>query len=338
MNLSKAPITYKAWYTLFTIPLITFTLSYLYLAFYHRQAWLGPVIIHENGRLTLWQSIFYYEHFLAQVPQDIVLSFFIAGSFRLFSPASLKLHSRPSSRKRRVLLGGCSLLLLLFSLGATAWDLGWPTTWQILAQYKENDMIFHFGGNWRLSFTANVCTLFLSLAAAIFCTIWITQKPAVIDKSQILTLGIGVGVLIALAFIFSVDQNTFYNTRYIMHNVREIVTNLSIILPLTLGLLWIFHEIPANPPPRPEGLLRQLLTSKWFMVSCITSAGIVGYHLTIGFSHSVALHAQQPSFSSQPLPIAYLFAAHYFEHCLDYCLICLLSLLLIPTRPTRTFE
>src|SRR5438132_1607119 len=45
---------------LLSLPLLYFVLAYLYLAHWHESGWLFNTLMHENGRLTLLGSIFYF--------------------------------------------------------------------------------------------------------------------------------------------------------------------------------------------------------------------------------------------------------------------------------------
>ncbi len=49
-------------------PTAYLAISYGYLAAWHGDLWLWNTVVHENGRLTLLGSLFYFDHFVALVP------------------------------------------------------------------------------------------------------------------------------------------------------------------------------------------------------------------------------------------------------------------------------
>jgi hypothetical protein len=52
---------------LILLPLIAYGASYLYLAYYHHRWLLHPTVIHEGGRYSLLETMFYASHFLDSV-------------------------------------------------------------------------------------------------------------------------------------------------------------------------------------------------------------------------------------------------------------------------------
>jgi hypothetical protein len=63
-----------------------FLISYLFLACYHQNPNIFNVIIHENGRLTLLETIFTFDHVLGQLPMIFLFPFFLVGAYFLSGP------------------------------------------------------------------------------------------------------------------------------------------------------------------------------------------------------------------------------------------------------------
>ena len=66
---------------LIAIPLCTYLVSYLYLAYYHGKVWLFNTTVHEGGTYTLLQTMFYVSHFLGHIPVYTILAFLFTGTY-----------------------------------------------------------------------------------------------------------------------------------------------------------------------------------------------------------------------------------------------------------------
>ena len=49
---------------IFAVSVVYFTVSYIYLVWWHKDIFLLNSVVHENGRLTLLGSLLYFDHFL----------------------------------------------------------------------------------------------------------------------------------------------------------------------------------------------------------------------------------------------------------------------------------
>ena len=45
---------------LFSVPVLTYLSSYVYMAFYHGKLWLFDSIIHESGEYTLLETVYFF--------------------------------------------------------------------------------------------------------------------------------------------------------------------------------------------------------------------------------------------------------------------------------------
>src|ERR1017187_5052701 len=78
---SANPATVAA--MLFAVPVVYFIASYYYLARWHRKCWLFNIVVHENGRLTLLGSLFYFDHFVSHIPMIATFALCAAGGIAL---------------------------------------------------------------------------------------------------------------------------------------------------------------------------------------------------------------------------------------------------------------
>ncbi len=68
---------------LLALPIVYFVISYYYLVLWHHKLFIWVTVIHENGRLTLLGSLFYFDHFVACVPMVTLFALCAAGGFFL---------------------------------------------------------------------------------------------------------------------------------------------------------------------------------------------------------------------------------------------------------------
>ena len=70
---------------LIIMPIVTYVISYLYLAYYHGKILVFNTIVHEGGTYTLLQDIFYASHFLGHIPVHTMIAFLFIGSYLCLS-------------------------------------------------------------------------------------------------------------------------------------------------------------------------------------------------------------------------------------------------------------
>ncbi|MCA9727033.1 MAG: hypothetical protein R3E12_12500 [Candidatus Eisenbacteria bacterium] len=83
------------------VPVVTLCGSYLYLTRLHGTWRLFSSVVHEDGRRTLLQTIFYFEHFLREVPVSAFLAIAVALLVYDADAEGLReVQPSPSQRKR----------------------------------------------------------------------------------------------------------------------------------------------------------------------------------------------------------------------------------------------
>ena len=65
---------------LFYLPLAVLTTAFVILCVHHGTAWPWNTVVHEDGRRTLLETIFYFDHALGELPLDLLLSAAVAGA------------------------------------------------------------------------------------------------------------------------------------------------------------------------------------------------------------------------------------------------------------------
>src|SRR5438132_8743427 len=72
-------------------PLLTLALAFITICVHFRTAWPWNVVVHEDGRRTLLETIFYFQHALGELPLEALLAAAVAGALLRFrKPAAPK--------------------------------------------------------------------------------------------------------------------------------------------------------------------------------------------------------------------------------------------------------
>jgi hypothetical protein len=304
--------------TLLALPITYFMISYGYLAWWHHKIFLWNVMIHENGRLTLLGSLFYFDHFVACVPATTVFALCAAGGVALAgqAPSGINLHRTAFVA---IFLLVSAALLVLVTFVASTYTVGWQRTMDYAFQWIERDGIMSKGGNWN--------QLQLSNLPIILGTIGLSRALVMFDKesgsngsSALVALALAcIGVAAALCVGISAFNwggwKSFLNPRWLAHSVREIATYPLTGIPVALSSILLV-----------EYYLSGLHT--WTVEPRSLSLILIGTGIGIAIGEVILLKdidvlaiAQKPSFAVNGLSISYLLCSHVFEHFLDFILI-----------------
>jgi len=302
---------------LFAPPIGYFVISYAYLALWHRKLFLWDTVIHENGRLTLLGSLFYFDHFLGCVPMVILFSLCTVGGFAIGSRASSSADVLRTSFVAVVLLL-VSFLFVLLAFFASLYMVGWHRTIEYVFQRIERDGVMSKGGTWNVLQLSNIPIALVAIGASSS----LVSYARWADSSGDTNLIIGGITCIAVAAILCVGISTlnwcgwqsFLNPRWLAHSTREVVTYPLTGLPIALTsvLLVELYISGTNTYTVGPPLLSLMLIG--------TSVVIVIGQLMLLKNVDVSAMAQKPSFSRGGLSIPYLLCSHVFEHFLDFVL------------------
>ena len=115
--------------TCFAIPVLLLIGAYFHMAIRYEKIWLFDTIVHERGKYTLWEVIFYFRHFLWELPMKTVYSFLLIGIFYYFGnplPNNVTDASKPLIPNNRLILSGLFVLAIGgFSFLMAANELGY---------------------------------------------------------------------------------------------------------------------------------------------------------------------------------------------------------------------
>ena len=151
---------------LFALPVCYLLISYVYLMLWHRKIWLFNVVMHEDGRHTLWGALTYWGHFLACVPTALFVSWCIAGGTLI---AAYTYHNPTTSGIwiSGLMLAVLGLLFVLAAVWGSVQKIGTQQTLHYALQKFERDNVSSWGGCWNQFIPSNLVIGLGSVAAGL---------------------------------------------------------------------------------------------------------------------------------------------------------------------------
>jgi hypothetical protein len=317
---------------LLLLPLIAYGASYLYLAFYHKKLNLFGTVVHEGGRYTLLEDMFYASHFLGHIPVHTVIALLFAGTFLCLWGDSVPKYTKGSVRKLALLL----LLFLAASFFLSLAFFGWEDTSAYILQKKQGVEIYEKGGSWNLHLPSTA-TLFLFLPVYLTLFLWLFRGTVKPNAQGLLYIFLSFLLLLSLTFIVNGGRlDALYavwkKPRYLAHSVRELAT-----FPITYFPIPLYFFLKRERREDPQGTSKEIARFNYFILS-ITAAllAILFYQIYTPLKEGIGNLAQKPAFAKGgKLDIPYLLSFHYFEHLLDsiyFAMACLLFWSIFPSR------
>lgn len=307
---------------LLAIPAAYFLVSYIYVALWHRKAFLAFTIIHENGRLTLARSMLYFDHFIGCVPMVSLFALYTVAGFGLSGQVPVLADPSRAKLAAVVLLGG-ALGLILISFVAALYAVGWRETMDWAMQRIERDGVTSKGGTWNQLQLSNV-PMFLGILGTTTGIAFVPLGSAHAEFTELTTsgwllLGAAVGLTVLISAPNWCGWQALRNPRWLAHSMRELATYPFTGIPIALASvllmeLYLSGIDGVSLSPGPASLILIALCVIIAMVERVLLGNV-----------EVGTIAQRPAFAPDGLPIAYLMASHVFEHFLDFVLIAALS-------------
>jgi hypothetical protein len=297
------------------VPGLYFLVSYCYLAIWHGKLWLWDTLVHENGRLTLGGSLFYFDHFLGCSPMAAMFALCVAGGCALGSAGSAVTQPQRARRIAVVLLIGAAVFFVA-AFVASVHVAGWERTQDYLYQRIERDGVTSKGGNWNQLQLSNVP---VALGILSVCVALITGRGPARRAGGLLSISLAAASSAALTVWSWNGWEAFLNPRWLAHSIREVATYPLTGVPLAMaGVVAIEYVVSG--------------ARRWTVRVGTPSAVLLGVALAMVSAQFILLEqtdvlaiAQQPSFAPQGLSLGYLLASHVFEHFLDFAFLGILA-------------
>ncbi|MCW5979283.1 MAG: hypothetical protein KIT09_14505 [Bryobacteraceae bacterium] len=290
------------------VPGLCFLISYCYLAIWHGRLWLWDAVVHENGRLTLGGSLFYFDHFLGCSPMAAMFALCVAGGCTLGGAGRAVTQPQRARGVAAVLLIGV-LVFLVATFVASVHVAGWERTQDYLYQRVERDGVISKGGNWNQLQLSNVP---IALGILSVCVALTTASGPARAAGGLLPIGLAAAMSAALTGWSWNGWEAFLNPRWLAHSIRELATYPLTGVPLAVaGVVVIEYAVSG--------------ARRWTVRVGTPSAVLLGVAVAMVAGQFIMLRqtdvlaiAQRPSFAPLGLSLAYLLASHVFEHFLDF--------------------
>lgn len=318
--------------TLFVLPLLSACIAYLWMIRMYGQVNLWSVLVHESGKYTLAQTIFFTSHFCREWPVKLVYLLIGWTLFRAYNPPAAL---APGQASRARTLGFVSLaatvLLLVTTFVSGVSKTGLHDALFDLTQFHSNDTApALWGSHWRFHFLSGIAFCggagFLSLisASAPFDPSLPTGGRAVPILAGLLAGARRRGVLwpalalfLGATIFFLPGLDSFRDGRYLGHQFREATgADLPIALPLMIGTFLFWRRRfrpPTSPTPVGDETPSWRPLAGWLLLAGVPVVLNALLLLTVDIGSQVE---RLPGAKQWSLPD--LYAAHVFEHSLDY--------------------
>jgi hypothetical protein len=290
---------------LFAVPGAVLVAAYGWLALDHGRLALWSTQVHENGRLSLGQTVFYFGHFMREVPVDVALALFLAAGFA-GARRDLGGPCVPRAATRAWTVSAAAALFVGLAFAFAAAQNGADSALADLLQYRTREAVSVYGSHWHYHWLS---TLWLGLAAPLAARVALgrVNHDPLAGMVGPLTW-IAWGYFVAMTAVWGLTEEVFTSVRFAGHQAREIATLAVVTTPLTLGVLWCMTG-------RQSAALTSLVPTRatWLRVSLMVV--IVVWLAVVMASGDVMSEGQSDN------GLAAMVAAHVFEHGLDHVLV-----------------
>ena len=328
--------TYIPMMICFAVPAVLLISAYLYMTTYYQKLWLFNTIVHENGKYTLLEVIFYFKHFSWEMLIKTVYAFFIVGAFYYYGnpSSSNKNVSVPEISSRWIAVSLVFVVVLFITtIASTVKQSDIHETLLGFFQYRTSELRPPvFGSHWRNHFLSNIVLLSATSAVILlYRIIFFNGQWAQRKFSRLFTLSGGIFIVLTVVFGFTMDP--FVTPSYLGHQLREIFgTDLSITMLLGIGvLIYLERRFDYREKRSKVGGGRQGIRFRSLIIWCISAlipaVFIIIKVLSLDVSGEISSIGKTSDWS-----VLDLFAWHFFEHSLDYIwVISLVSFLYLVT-------
>ncbi len=275
------------------IPVTTWVVSYLLLGREFGHWNLSGIKIHENGRYTLLQTVFYYSHVLRELPHDTLMALAIVWSY-----AALGVQV-PSPFPDRITPWVVHGVFVLFLVVGSLRTVGWRFSARDLLQFNETDVRHGWGTHWQMHCLSTAALILLLMLPGL-----LVPAAGRLHAAAWIILGVFLG----LSLIFRTGADSFTRARWVLHGARELFTyGLLVAVPAFLPLLAPAYLAKFRPT---------------------LAAGIALLLLIAAAVQNLRVYrgSNLDEEASSPRGLAFLISSHFFEHVLDFIYIVLLIL------------
>lgn len=286
--------------------------SYVLLAIHHGVWNLFPVVVHENGRYTLTETIFYFRHFVRELPVNTLIAMGLGMLAGLHSPLERAGSAQGISACRQT--GLAALLMAATAIAITWGQYDRNEAWTELAQYRTRDELAEFGSHWRYH-------LLHIVDSVLFCLGMLLVTRGLTTARELNRIALGWLAVLGVAFVmitlaFGSPLRALTDPLYLAHQAREIETHrLLTLCPALACLLLIDLRLDASSKLSVVNRRMIWLGVGWIVLATLIPLWIVWRLREVNIG----------SLAQRQTGLWQLAAAHHFEHLLDSVYVTLLS-------------
>jgi hypothetical protein len=293
------------------VPSAILVLSFAIVCVHWNSAWPWDLAVHEDGRRTLLDTLFFFEHATRELPGDLLLAAAAGAAVYFALPTPRPPRPRFDGRDRA--LAGIAVLLVALFVGAAVLQVGAPMVVENLLQHHTRPGApLIWGSHWRYHLLERLPMILsaVALGGAVRALAGRTGDRA--GRAGGAACVALVALYLALTAVFTRSLGDlalpFLDPRYLGHQAREIVTHATMTLPLALGGAVLLQG-PFEPAPRPAPV--RVRAFGWPVALMAVALAMAGYALLAALSSGATSQGQTDDMVS-------LVFVHFFEHALGY--------------------
>lgn len=322
----------------FGIPSLLVLGAYLWLALDHGTLWLFPAVVHESGDYTFLQTILYFRHVIRELPITLLYAISSVAAFKIYGPTG---HGPNPQSKRCLIPAVLTLVVVSVSWFMTIDTWGVEVALQEVFQGYTRDDTFLSGSHWPFHLLSTIGYFLAAIIVATLLHYGIHGTPPR-RRPTVRRQWIG-GTIVAMfvmTLLLGLTTAPFLDPRYIGHQARELLTHLSITLPLSFGVLLRETHTTSGLTIKQihrggwigQRPIKKVIPSRRISYDLIAAAAVL--FLGLLFLVGGTLLTGAVDHARPGTPLSSLVAAHLFEHTVDYLLV--VCLVLTTWRATAT--
>lgn len=286
--------------------------SYVLLAVQHGVWNVFPVVVHENGRYTLTETIFYFRHFVRELPVNTLIAMGLGMLAGLHSPLE---RASSAQGMRTCRHAGLAVLLMVATAIAITWgQYDRNEAWTELAQYRTRDELAEFGSHWRYHLL-HIVDSFLFCLGMLLVIRGLTNVGGLNQRALAWLAILGV-VFVMITLGFGSPLRALRDPLYLAHQAREIETHRILTLCPALACLLLLDVRLGDS----SGLAAVNWRIIWLGVGWIVLATLIPLWIVWRLRE-----VNIGSLAQRQTGLWQIAAAHHFEHLLDSAYVTLLS-------------
>lgn len=225
--MSKKPTFNHIWILFLLVPILSLTLAYIYMCFQYQRLILFDMIVHENGKLTFIQTVFYFEHFWREFLLNTFLVLFCVSIFFFYESSHRNLRGVHSEKSKKILILVITFMiffLIILFIGSIS-NIGINETIYNILQYKINETIYEFGSHWRFHLLSRICLFLTSISLITMYRMTHDKFKWKRNEKALRFLIMIVICFVILTLLFGINEQPFSDKRFIAHQSREYFTH-----------------------------------------------------------------------------------------------------------------